>query len=96
MEKANEFLTDMLISKFNRIMDGLDANDSVENMEEELKKHDLLRRDVTNLVSSITPYLPYSGFLSGGITVEKHVSNHMYNKASNNSVGDEENIAKET
>ena len=70
---------------------GLDAIDSVENMEEEWKNGKLLRRDVPNLVSSITPYLPYLGFLSGGITVGKHVSNHMYSKATtqtNKSVGD--------
>ena len=52
----------------------LDANDSVENMEDELKRDKLLKRGVERLVSSITPYIPYLGLLSGGITVGKHVS----------------------
>ena len=49
-------------------------------MEDELKSDDLLRRDVTNIVSLFTPYIPYLGILSGSITVGKHVSSHMMNK----------------
>ena len=98
MQKANEFLTDLFISKFSKLMGGLDAIDSVENMEDELKKDELLRR-VNNLVASLTPYIPYLGLLSGSITVGKHVSKHMLNKAENTSnkipVGDE-NVTKET
>ena len=67
LEKANKFITDILISKLSGLLAGLDAIDSVE------KKDKHLRRDVENLVSSITPYLPYLGFLSGGITVGKHI-----------------------
>ena len=61
-------------------MGGLDTIGSVENLEDELKKDNLLRRDVSNLVSSLTPYIPHLGFLSGGITVGKHISSHMINK----------------
>ena len=94
MQKA-EFLTDL--SKFSRMLGGLDA---IENMEDELKKDELLRRDVDNLVSSLTPYIPYLGFVSGGITVGKHISSHMLNKTDkiedNETVGDKENVATET
>ena len=42
----------------------------------------------------------YLGFLNGGITVGKHVSNHMLNKteplSNNKAVGDENNVTKET
>ena len=65
------------ISNFSRLMWGLHAIDSVQNMEEELKKDDLLRKDVTNQVSLITLYLPYLRFLSGGITVGKHKLKQM-------------------
>ena len=61
MQKANEFITDLLISKFSKLLGGLNATESVESMESELKKDELLRRDVTNLVSSLTPYIPYLG-----------------------------------
>ena len=100
MQKTNEFLTDLLISKFNMILGGLDAIYSVENMEDELKKDELLRRDVNNLVSSLTPYIPYLGFVIGGITVGKRISSHMLNKTDkiedNELVGDQENVATET
>ena len=49
-------------------------------MKEELKEEELLKRDV-NFILSLTPFVPYLGFLSSGITVGKHISNHMYNKA---------------
>ena len=55
MRKANGFLTDLIISKFSSTLGGLDAINSVENLEDELKKDDLLQRDVDNLVSSLTP-----------------------------------------
>ena len=94
MQRANEFITDLLISTFNRLMGGLDAIDSVENKEDDLKKDELLRGDVNNLVSSLTPYIPYLGFVSWGITVGKHVSNHILNKtetqANNEPVEDQE------
>ena len=66
MQRA-EFLTDMLISKFIRFMGGLDMIDSVE------KKDELLRQDVNNLMSSITPNIPYIGFLSSRIMVPRHI-----------------------
>ena len=80
LQKTNELLTDLLISKFSNLLGGVDVMDSVENMEDELKKDQLLRRDFTNLVASLTPYIPYLGLLSGGKTVGKHVSKHMLNK----------------
>lgn len=74
LQKANEFITDMLISTFSKLLGGLHAVESPEVMKDELKKDEVLRRDVTNLVSSLTPYVPYLDFLSGGITVGKHWS----------------------
>ena len=82
LEKANKFITDVLISEFSGLLGSLHAIDSVKNIEDELKEDKLLKRDVENLISSITPYLPYLGLVSSGITVGKHVSNHMYNKSS--------------
>ena len=57
MQKANEFLTDMLISKFANTLGGLDAIESPEKLSNDLKKDELLKRDVYNLVEKITPYI---------------------------------------
>ena len=75
MQKANEFLTDLLISKFANTL-GLDAIESPEELTKDLNKDELLKRDVHSLVERITPFIPFLGFLSGGITTAKHVYGH--------------------
>ena len=72
-EKANAFLTDLLISKFADLLGGLEAIESSEELEKELVKDKLLKRDVKSVVEKLSPYLPYLGILSGGVTVGKHV-----------------------
>ena len=79
-EKANVFLTDLLISKFSDILGNLDAIESSEELEKELNGDKLLKRDVKNLVENLTPFLPCLGLLSGGVTVGKHVYKKKYNK----------------
>ena len=50
-----------------------------------MKKDKLLKRDIYSLVESITPYLPFLGILSGGITTARHVYNYkMKAKKQNN------------
>ena len=80
MQKANEFLTDLLISRFANTLGGLGAIESPEELTKELNKDELLKRDVHSLVERITPYMPFWGFLSGGITTTKHVYGHKTNK----------------
>ena len=77
-EKANAFLTDLLISKFSDLLGGLEAIESSDELEKDLVKDKLLRRDVKNLIEKVTPFLPYLGLLSGGITVGKHVVKKKY------------------
>ena len=72
-EKANVFLTDLLISKFSDLLGGLDAIENSEELEKELQNDKLLRKDVKSVVEKITPFLPYLGILSGGVTVGRHV-----------------------
>ena len=76
MQKVNEFLTDLLISKFANTLGGLDAIESPEELTKDLNKDELLKRDVHSLVERITPFIPFLGFLSGGITTAKHVYGH--------------------
>ena len=77
-EKANVFLTDLLISKFSDLLGGLEAIESSDELEKDLSKDKLLRRDVKFLVEKVTPFLPYLGLLSGGITVGKHIVKKKY------------------
>lgn len=52
-------------------------------MKDELKKDEPWRQDVTNLVSSLIPYIPYLGFLSGIFTLSKHISTQMLRGSGN-------------
>ena len=61
MQKANEFLTNLLISKFASTLGGLDAIEQPEELSDELKKDELLKRDVYSVVESISPYIPFLG-----------------------------------
>ena len=79
MQKANEFLTDLMISKFPNTLGGLDAIESPDELTNELKKDELLKRDVHSLVEKITPFIPFLD-ISGGITTAKHVYGHKTNK----------------
>ena len=84
MQKANEFLTDQLISKFDDALGGLDAIESPDVLSDELRKDNLLKSDVIKIIENISPYnIPFLGFLSGGITTVKHVYEH---KTKNNTV----------
>ena len=79
-QKANEFLTDLLLSKFADGLGGLDAIEKPEALSDELKKDELLKRDVLSLVESISPYIPFLGVLSGIVTAGKHVYTHQMKK----------------
>ena len=76
MQKANEFLADLLISKFSNTLGGLEAIESPDELTNELKKDELLKRDIYSLVEKVTPFIPFWGILSGGITAAKHVYEH--------------------
>ena len=91
-EKANAFLTDLLVSKFADLLGGLNAIESGEELEKELIKNKLLKRDVKSVVEKLSPFLPYLGILSGGVTVGKHVFKKQSKKPySTNSGEDDKN-----
>ena len=55
---------------------GLDAIESPEELSKELEKDELLKRDVSCIVETLSTYIPFVGFLSGGITTAKHIYSH--------------------
>ena len=57
-------------------MGGLDAIESSEELDKELRRDKLLRRDVKSIIERFTPFLPFLGIISGGVTVGKHVIKH--------------------
>lgn len=76
LERANAFLTDMLLSKYADLLGGLDAIESSEELAKDLQRDALLKRDVNSLVRYITPFLPFLGILNGGVTTAQHIFKH--------------------
>jgi hypothetical protein len=72
-EKANILLTEALINKFSGLMEAINMVDSGEELKTELKQDKLFRSDVKSVVGKLSPYIPYLGIVSGGVTTVKHV-----------------------
>ena len=72
-DRANMVLTDLLISRVSDLLGGLEAIESSEELEKELSKDEMLRRDVCSLIQYVSPYIPYLGLVTGGGTVFKHI-----------------------
>ena len=72
-DRANMVLTDLLISRVSDLLGGFEAIESSEELEKELSKDEMLRRDVCSLIQYISPYIPYLGLVTGGGTVFKHI-----------------------
>ena len=54
-------------------MEQLELVKSKCELEEDLTKNELLKRDIKKIVGYITPFVPFIGIISGGITVGGHV-----------------------
>jgi hypothetical protein len=72
-EKANVVLTEALIDKFSGLMEAINMVDSGEELKAELNQDKLFRSDVKSVVGKLSPYIPYLGIVSGGVTTVKHV-----------------------
>ena len=47
--------------------------DSGEELKTELNQDKLFRSDVKSVIGKLSPYIPYLGIVSGGVTTVKHV-----------------------
>jgi hypothetical protein len=72
-EKANILLTEILIDRFSGLMEAINMVDSGEELKTELNQDKLFRSDVKSVVGKLSPYIPYLGIVSGGVTTVKHV-----------------------
>ena len=72
-EKANIVLTEALIDKFSDLMEAINIVDNGEELKTELNQDKLFRSDVKSVVGKLSPYIPYMGIVSCGVTTVKHV-----------------------
>ena len=72
-EKANVVLAEALIEKCSDLMEAISMVDSGNELREELNQDKLFKSDVKSVVAKMSPYIPYLGIVSGGVTTVKHV-----------------------
>jgi hypothetical protein len=72
-EKANVVLAEALIEKCSDLMEAINMVDSGNELREELNQDKLFKSDVKSVVAKLSPYIPYLGIVSGGVTTVKHV-----------------------
>ena len=73
MDEANGQLADIIVSKFSELLEQMELIENSGDLEKDLSKNELLKRDIETIVGHITPYISMIGVISGGITVGGHV-----------------------
>ena len=72
LDEVNEQITNTLIKQLFDLMTSLELIDDAEDLERDLENNELLKRDVKNVLSYVTPYIPLVGLVCGGICLGKH------------------------
>ena len=73
LEDVNKKLTEVILEKFSHLMGELNFIRDKYKLSKDLQDNDLLKDDMKKIVGYVTPYLPFVGIVSGGITVAGHV-----------------------
>ena len=74
LDQVNE-LVDVLVEKFSDLLTKLEMVKKDCNLEDDLTKTKILKKDLKTIVGYVTPYVPFVGLISGGITIGGHVVN---------------------
>ena len=75
LDETNDHVADTLIRQLSELMTHLELVnvDDKESLKKDLGDSDLFKRDVKNVISYITPYIPFVGLVCGGICLTKYV-----------------------
>ena len=73
LDETNEHIADMLIKQLSGLMTTLELIDNGESLEKGLENNELFKRNVKNALRYVTPYIPLTGLVCGGICVASHV-----------------------
>ena len=72
MDEVNEQIATTLIKQLSNLMTSLELIEDGVDLERDLKNNELLKRDVKNVLSYVSPYIPLVGLVCGGICLGKH------------------------
>ena len=75
LDETNEHVADTLIRQLSELMTHLELVDidDKESLKKDLGDSDLFKRDVKNVLSYVTPYIPFVGLICDGICITKYV-----------------------
>ena len=83
LEITNEFISNMVISKFANSLEQFKLIESSSELGQELNENELFKEEVKKLVEELTPHIPRIGLACGGLTVFKHMMNKRRNACDN-------------
>ena len=74
LDETNEHVADTLIRQLSELMTHLELVnvDDKGSLKKDLGDSDLFKRDVKNILSYVTPYIPFVGLICGGICITKY------------------------
>ena len=73
LEETNDHITNALIRQLSELMTTLKLVQDGADLEKDLENNELFKRDVRNILSYVTPYIPFVGLVCGGICLGRHV-----------------------
>ena len=72
MDETNEQITNTLINQLPELLTSLEMVEE-KKLKDDLKGNELFKRDVKNILSYVTPYVPLIGLACGAICLGKHI-----------------------
>ena len=73
LDETNERITNTLITQLSELLTSLEMVEETEELKDDLKGNELFKRDVKNILSYVTPYVPLIGLACGAICLGKHM-----------------------
>ena len=73
LDETNEQSTKTLIDQLSELLSSLEMVEKKEELKDDLRDNELFKRDVKNILSYVSPYVPWIGLACGAICLGKHV-----------------------
>ena len=83
LDETNEQITKTLIDQLSELLTSLEMVEENEELKDDLQNNELFKRDVKNILSYVTPYVPLIGLACGAICLGKHVLKTRQARGSN-------------
>ena len=83
LDETNEQITKTLIDQLSELLTSLEMVEEKEELKDDLQNNELFKRDVKNILSYVTPYVPLIGLACGAICLGKHMLKTRQARGSN-------------